>query len=212
MVKRSEITKPAKRVKSKSRRAEKPPDFKLETHRDLRANIRAISKRFNDDPESARMLLVNPLLALEDIGVQMTTELKDHIKNALRFPPNVIERRDQLELEIFDELKQLGVTYKVPLNEEQRADLIFNVLKLKLPEAKTNRIPTEEGEDKFVPLPGLRSLEIKRLAKRHPLVAKLVEYERLRQGRVIFYPRQVYESYKAGLKRQNWIKAVRFKV
>lgn len=212
MVKRSEITKPAKRVKSKSRRAEKPPELKLETHRDLRANIRAISKRFNDDPESARMLLVNPLLALEDIGVQMTTELKDHIKNALRFPPNVIERRDQLELEIFDELKQLGVTYKVPLNEEQRADLIFNVLKLKLPEARTNRIPTEECEDRVVPLPGLRSLEIKRLAKQHPLVAKLVEYERLRQGRVIFYPRQVYESYKAGLKRQNWIKAVRFKV
>lgn len=185
----------------------------LETHRDLRANIRSISQRFNADPEIARLLLVNPLLAMEDVGIQLTPELKQHIMDALRFPQNVIERREQLELEIYDALKSLKVPYSLPLTEEQRADLVFGVLRLKLPEqrsARKKQAIQEEGESPT--LPAVRSREIRRLAKLHPLVAKLVEYERLRQGRLIFYPREVYERYKAGFKNQGWIKSVKFKV
>ncbi len=191
---------------------EKTPDLVIDTHRDLRGSIRAISQRFNAEPEIARMLLVNPLLALEDVGVRLTPELKDHIVEALRFPPNVVERRDQLELELFDDLKDLGVSYRVPLTADQRADLVLNVLKLKLPPSKSRRqkVESKPGPDKAVF--ELRSRDVRRMAKQHPLVAKLVEYERLRQGRVIFFPQDVYQQYKEGLSRKNWIKAVRFKV
>ncbi len=207
--KQSSDTKP-KSSSGKSRK--KFPDLVLETHRDLRGSIRAISQRFNDDPDTARMLLVNPLLALEDVGVRLTPELKEHIVDALRFPPNVLERRDQLELELFDDLQALGVSYRVPLTEAQRADLILNVLKLELPISKPRGQKIEPQSVQGSIAPQLRSREIRRLAKKHPLLAKLVEYERLRQGRVIFFPRDVYQRYKEGLSRKNWIKSVRFKV
>ena len=188
-----------------------PERLEINTERDLRANIRAINQRFNADQDLARMLLVNPILALEDAGIQLTPEMKEHVMNALRFPPNVIERRDQLELELYDELKALEVPYSVPLTEEQRADLIFGVLKLKMPEIKEGRRPKRSAPERSA-IPGVRSKEIRLLAKQHSLVAKLVEYERMRQGRLVFYPRDVYERYKSGLKRQNWIQSVKFKV
>lgn len=197
---------------TRGKSAKKFPDLVLETHRDLRGSIRVISQRFNDDPDTARMLLVNPLLALEDVGVRLTPELKEHVVEALRFPPNVVERRDQLELELFDDLKALDVSYRVPLTEAQRADLITNVLQLELPAEKKRAGKAEQANEKGTLGPRLRSREIRRLAKKHPLLAKLVEYERLRQGRVIFFPQDVYQRYKEGLSRKNWIKSVKFKV
>jgi len=146
------------------------------------------------------MLLVNPVLALEDAGVEMTPEVKQHIIDALRFPPSLQKRRAELEVELGDELAALGVPYKLPLTQEQRAHLVFHVLKL------------EPKEGSFGAVDKLTSKETRSLSRQHPLVAKLAEYERARQGRLIFYPREVYQTYKAGLKRHNWIKSVKFNV
>jgi hypothetical protein len=172
----------------------------INTHKDLLRNMRAISNRLNDSPELARMLLVNPILALEDAGVELTPEVKEHIMDSLRFPPSLVKRREELELELHDELSALGVPYRLPLSGKQRADLMFRVLKLASHE--TDALETTE----------IGSKRIRAYSRQHPLVAKLAEYERLRQGRLIFFPRKTYEAYKAGLKRQNWIKAVKFKV
>jgi hypothetical protein len=172
----------------------------LTTERDLRNNIRNICQRLNDTPDLARMLLVNPILAFEDAGIEMTPEVKQHIIDALRFPPSLQKRRAELEKELGHELVSLGVHYKLPLTQEQRAHLLFHVLKL------------EPKDGKLGVVNKLTSKQARALRRQHPLVAKLAEYERARQGRLIFYPREVYETYKAGLKRHNWIKSVRFNV
>jgi len=172
----------------------------INEHRDLLRNMRAISKRLNDNPDIARMLLVNPILALEDAGVELSREVKEHIMDSLRFPPSLVERREKLELELHDELSALGVPHRLPLSNEQRADLMFRVLKLKTQQPEAYQT-TEIG-----------SKRMRAYSDQHPLVAKLAEYERLRQGRIIFFPRETYKAYKVGLKRQNWIKAVKFKV
>lgn len=172
----------------------------VNTHRDLLSNMRTICHRLNDNPDLARMLLVNPILALEDAGVQLSPEIKQHIIDSLRFPPSVVERKEALELELHDELRSLGVPHRLPLTASQRADLVFRILKIAPQE--TELYETSE----------IGSKRMRAYTRQHPLVAKLAEYERLRQGRLIFYPRETYEAYKAGLKRQNWIKAVKFKV
>jgi len=194
--KKVETKKPA-RQQEDYRRSE---PLAINTHRDLLTNIRPICQRLNNDPDTARMLLVNPILALEDAGIQLAPEVKQHIMDSLRFPPSLVERKEKLELELQDELTALGFPHKLPLTSEQRADLMFRVLKVKSTQAQ----PSAAAE--------IGSKEMRAYSRQHPLVAKLADYERLRQGRLIFYPRETYEAYKAGLKRQNWIKAVKFKV
>ena len=197
MSKDDKYDEPGYEGRSETRRHE---PLTLRTERDLRQNIRSISQRLNDMPDLARMLLVNPILALEDAGVQMSPEVKKHVMDALRFPPALVERRARLEAELRDELAAHGVEHKLPLTPEQRAHLLFDVLRLE-PRGAAGRAAG-----------GVTSKEARAYARRHPLVAKLAEYERARQGRLIFYPREVYETYKAGLKRQQWIKSVKFKV
>jgi hypothetical protein len=191
---------PGEQRKTYDAQVKKPERLSLNTERDLRNNIRNICQRLNDTPELARMLLVNPVLALEDAGVEMTPEVKQHIIDALRFPASLQKRRAELEVELGDELAALGVNYKLPLTQEQRAHLLFHVLKL------------EPHEESYEAVDKLTSKEARALSRQHPLAAKLAEYERARQGRQIFYPREVYETYKAGLKRHNWIKSVKFNV
>jgi hypothetical protein len=195
---------PARRPKEKGRdytQGKPPTPLLLNTHRDLVSNIREICLRLNEMPDLARMLLVNPVLAFEDAGVQMTPEIREHIVQAIRFPPALQEKLDQLELDLHDELKALGLSYRLPLTAEQRSHVLFNVLKLE-------PIDTAAKDSTS----GISSREARALRKQHPLAAKLVEYERARQGRLIFYPREVYETYKSGLKRHHWIKSVKFRV
>lgn len=180
----------------------KPSAFEpvaITTHDDLRKNIRNINKRFNDNPEVARLLIVNPILALEDIGVQLSDEIKQHIMDSLRFPRGLKERKRKLEMELTGEISRLGVSYKLPLNAEQKADLLFNVLKL-TPQ------PADAGD-----VTQLASKRTRCYKGQHPLVAKLADYERIRQGALVFHTRETYEAYKAGRRQHRWLKAVRFK-
>lgn len=183
--------------------AEKPSrdePIRVETHRDLRKNIRAVSTRFNDNPELARLLLVNPILALEDVGVEMTREMKDHIMDSLRFPKRLVEKKERLEAELRAELQELGLPAEFPLTAEARAHLLFTVLKLPpLPEDACSPDQIESRRARFY-------------ARRHPLVAKLADYERARQGAAVFRSKEQYEAYKSGQKRHNWVKSVRFNV
>jgi hypothetical protein len=179
--------------------AKRHAPLEIKTHRALAGNMRAISQRFNENPDIARMILVNPILALEELGVTLSPEMKEHAMNALRFPPSVVERTAKLEAELNEELSQLGVNFKLPLAADQRADVLFRTLEIAPRE-------TDEAPAQISPK------DTRAYADQHPLVAKLAEYERLRQGRMIFYTREAYRAYKAGLKRQNWIKSVKFKI
>lgn len=72
----------------------------IETERDLRANIRQICRRLDANPQVSRLLFINPLLVLEDVGVQMSPAVREHIMQALRFPPKRRERIARLEAEL----------------------------------------------------------------------------------------------------------------
>ncbi len=181
---------------------EKPVDSEtlvVTTHDDLRRNIRNINRRFMEHPDIGRMLIVNPILALEDLGVQLSDEIKQHIMNSLRFPKSLQERRRKLETELHEEMARLGKPYTLPLNATQRADLLFGALHL-----------APQGED-AVDQSCLSPQRTRCYKRQHPLAAKLAEYERVRQGALVFHTRQTYEDYKAGRKQHRWLKAVHFR-
>ena len=57
-----------------------------------------------------------------------------------------------------------------------------------------------------------RRTRSKAFCEQYPLAAKLAEYERARQGALIFQPRHVYEAYKSGQRRHHWLRSIRFRV
>lgn len=92
-------------------------------HRDLRKNIRAICERFNEHPEIARLVFVNPILAMQDIGVQLEPAARQHVMDALRFPPKLQKRKAALAAELAEALARAGVPAKLPLSARQSAEL-----------------------------------------------------------------------------------------
>jgi hypothetical protein len=169
-------------------------------HRDLRKHMRAICERFNAQPEIARLVFVNPVLALQDVGVQLEPEAKQHIMDALRFPPRLQKRKAELAEELVKEFAREGIKTQLPLSPEQRAELLFRVMRIP-------PLPADAGTSHE-----LAADRVIHYAKAHPLAAKLAEYETLHRGRLIFQPRETYEAYKSGKKRHRWIKSVRFKI
>lgn len=74
--------------------------LKIATERDLRAHIRHICRRLDANPEISRLLFINPILVLEDVGLELSAEVREHIMNALRFPPKRRARMEALQAEI----------------------------------------------------------------------------------------------------------------
>lgn len=172
--------------------------IRVETHRDLRRHIRVICRRFNSQPELARLLMVNPVFALEDAGVELTPELKEHIVSRLRFPPKLVERIAQLELELRAQFIALGIDADLPLSAEARRHVLVDVL----------GVPPEEPDV----LARRRRVRSKAFREQYPLAATLAEYERARQGALIFQPRHVYEAHKSGQRRHRWLRSISFRV
>ena len=167
----------------------------INIERDLKKHMRAISVRLNENPELARLVLINPILVLEDLGIELSNEVKKHIMDSLRFPKALVKRRDELACELKADLAALNVHHSLPLTDKQRSDLVFNTLKIK---------PKDNHE--------VLSVEKLRVYKdEHPVLTKLAEFERFSKGALIFYPRNVYEKYKTGEKKLHWVNAIRFK-
>lgn len=172
--------------------------IRVETHRDLRRHIRTICRRFNGQPELARLLLVNPLFALEDAGVVLTPELKAHVVDRLRFPPKLVERIARLEHELRAQFIALGIEADLPLSAEARRRLPREVAGV-----------LEEDPD---PRARRRRVRSRVFREQYPLAALLAEYDRARQGALIFHPRHVYDAYRSGERRHHWLQSIRFRV
>lgn len=171
----------------------------VNVERDLRKHMRDISLRLNANPNLARLVLINPILVLEDLGVHVSKEVKKHIMDTLRFPPSLVKRRDALAIELQEELAELNIHHKLPLTPKQRAELVFHKLKIQ---------PVDEDKNNGHNL----SINQLRVYKdQHPVLIKLAEYERYCKGALIFYPRSIYEQYKTGEKNLHWVNGIRFK-
>lgn len=76
------------------------------THRQLAGFQREIFKRLNANPQSAALMIVNPALALQDIGVKASREVTHHVLHTLQHPPQLRQRRDHLEQKLKQALQE----------------------------------------------------------------------------------------------------------
>ena len=173
------------------------PPIAIETHRQMRGHMRTICQRLNQRPEIARRMLVNAVFALEEVGVQLSEPMRRHVRQSLRWPPGLEEEKKEARAELLREHSDV-LGRKVPRTPEDRAALLFDQLGLE-PALEEHR----QGLDR-------RALEL--YGDAHPLVARLVRYERAARGGLILHTRGSYEKFKSGQRRHRWIKSVRFKV
>ena len=134
--------------------------------------MKEIVTRLNDNPKIARLVLVNPIYALADLGVTLSKEMEDHVYQTFHNPPAKQRRLAQLDAEIQEQLAALPDKPALPANPQEHAQLAFRSLGLQ-------------------PLPGDRddALHRERLAAyshMHPLIGKLVEREIVQRGGLVF--------------------------
>jgi hypothetical protein len=184
--------------------------IRIDTHDDLLREMARISERMNAHPEIARLVLVNPVLAFEDIGVRLSPVMQRHIVHTLRFPKRLLARKARLESELVAELAELGISEPLPLTPDVRRDLLCRLL-APVP-AEGAQADDATGNEAAAAPPETGRLDLRAYARKHPLLAKLVEYDRVRQGGLVFYPREVYRAYKEGRKQHRWLTSFRFKV
>jgi hypothetical protein len=77
--------------------------IKISTHRELLTRQAEIFARLNQDPDAASMLLINPVLAFRDVGVEMTREIARHVLHTIQHTPRLRQRRDALEQQLKEE-------------------------------------------------------------------------------------------------------------
>lgn len=92
----------AKSAASKATRVTGDPGELLELtrHRELALYAKEINARLNSDPDLAIMAFINPALALNELGVKLSTEVRHHILSSLRHTPALRTRRAELEQSI----------------------------------------------------------------------------------------------------------------
>lgn len=177
-------------AKSRDEPASTSP-LKIETEKDLRAQMRQICRRLDANPDLSRLLLINPVLVMEDVGVQLSDKMRTHVMNALRFPPKRLARIAELEAKIAEHCAALGVAN--PLSS-----------------AATRKAAAGPAGHAVAPPAAATAAE--GLPQDAALAEAFAEHARLRQGAMAFFPREIYEQFKRGEKRHRWIKAIRFNV
>ncbi len=105
-----EPRKPRRPKKDEPKKAEKDTEEKesntlvLTSHREFAVAQNEIFKRLNENPEAVSLLLVNPALAIEELDVELSPELRHHVLHTLQHPPALRERRAELEASLKEAL------------------------------------------------------------------------------------------------------------
>jgi len=98
----------------------------LQSHRDLIRHQAEIAARIAAEPRVSVMLLINPVLGMEQVGVRMSPEIARHVLHTIQHPTVLRTRRDELEETL---RKALGEPPR-PTDPYWNAHLLFECVKL----------------------------------------------------------------------------------
>jgi hypothetical protein len=114
----------------------KLPVLDIKSHRELAAAQQEIVNRLHANPGIARLLLVNPVCAFQDIGVKVSPEIAKHILLTLQNSAATTARREALT----SSLREAAGERPQPSHPAWVAKFLFEKLKLK-PLATTGATP-----------------------------------------------------------------------
>jgi hypothetical protein len=104
-----------------------PPVLEITSHRELAVARQEIVNRLHANPGIARLLLINPICAFEDIGVKVSPEIAKHILLTLQNSAETTARREALT----SSLKNAAGEKPQPSHPAWVAKFLFQKLKLK---------------------------------------------------------------------------------
>lgn len=154
---------------------------KLTHLKQLQKEVPDLIKKYGDNTDLARAAMINPILALEDIGYELSDELKHELEFHIRFGPEEKKRMLKLEKDIF---KEVGKSFDLR-SEKQIRKNIHPLIDLKtdavLAKPRTRiSISTSKGksrvkakktsEESVSPYSGF--------SKKHKVIPKLVEFQK----------------------------------
>jgi len=111
---------------STSKGAEPAKPVTISTHKQLAAKTAEIVSRLNQDPELARLLLVNPAAAIQDAGYSLSPEILKHVLETVRHSKVTAEKRQGLEALLEKEFGE----HPQPLDPVWLKRALFEKLKL----------------------------------------------------------------------------------
>lgn len=103
------------------------PAIRIDSHRALIAKARQVIKRLGSDPASLRLLVLNPVLAFKQAGIELSPAIADHVLRSVQHPPAVRAEREELEARLREALGEIPR----PTSGEWLAHLLFEKLGLK---------------------------------------------------------------------------------
>ncbi|WP_225031049.1 hypothetical protein [Paraburkholderia sp. XV] len=142
--------------------------LEIDSHRSL-ANAQAeIAKRINANSGWGAMLMINPVLAFKDLGVNVSARMADHILRSIQYRAPLRARRAALENSL---AQTLGETPR-PNDRKWLANVLFK--RLELP-------PLACGEHEPVYLPTLADAAIRTAASLRPATPPRPRYPEARR-------------------------------
>lgn len=163
----------------------------------LQAVIGDIVDALNANSALVRAAAVNPLLALEELGYELTPEARNDVEERLRFEPRQVVRRRELRALVF---REAGKTFD--LNEPGALyEVLFDDLGLS---------PSPDERGCYPPLPDTSPLPpqlsyhepvedpLEVLRGRHPIMGPLLAYRRLEASKPQFATRALYAEVRQG--------------
>lgn len=159
----------------------------IQSIQQLQRLVPSIVKALNADDALMKRALVNPLLALEELGYRLADELRPRVERRVRFKVETAQRLDALADEVFKHAgERLDIDSPAALDR-----LLFE--RLKLPRgtsAPTAQAAVKRGETFIDPLERLRG--------KHPVLEPLLAYRQLEASVPRLAPPELYERVRRG--------------
>jgi DNA polymerase I-like protein with 3'-5' exonuclease and polymerase domains len=174
---------------------------RIETFKEFHRLVPGIIRKILTNADLAIRALANPLLALEELGYELSETVQYEIERYLRYSTTNQKTLDDLEREI---TKLVG--HSVDLRSEAEvAKTLFMELKLKKPASKVQIIPSidvrTEGRKKISNPSHTQKISFEGLTNDHPVVGLVIKYNTIANAVPPFASRELYDELKSGKKR-----------
>lgn len=159
----------------------------IQSIQQLQRLVPTIVKALNADDALMKRALINPLLALEELGHRLPDELRPQVERRVRFKVETAQRLDALADEVF---KHAGERFEI--DSPAALDRLLHE-RLKLPRgtpAPQAQAAVMRGETFVDPLERLRG--------KHPVLEPLLTYRQLEASAPRLAPPELYERVRRG--------------
>jgi DNA polymerase I-like protein with 3'-5' exonuclease and polymerase domains len=166
----------------------------IESWEDLQKNVNAIAAALNSDSHQAFAAATNPLFALEELGFELSPDIKDFVEDKLRFDAKRVAKLKSLRKTIFD---IAGRRFNIRSDDELN-DILFLDLKVIVYDDKgcpvRRRIPATRHAE---------TDELNFYKDVHPIIEPLLKFREIDSTKPSFSGRKTYTKLRSGQANLN---------